>query len=55
MLAIIQGIEVVYPNSFNMVDLEYLAYQLVNKHGYTTVYNMDNEIIKKEIDKLTME
>jgi len=50
-----QGIGVVYPNRLNWVDLEYLAYQLVTKYGYTAVDNMDNETIKKEIDKLTKE
>ena len=52
MLAIMQGISVVYPN-FNRFDLEYLAYQLLQRHNYTTVSNMDNETLKDEIGKIT--
>ena len=33
-------------------DVEYLAYQLIQKHGKTTVINMDTQTVNDEINNI---
>ena len=54
MIGVLQTIAV-FNDSLTYPDLEYLAYQLVKKHGKTTVLSMDNDTIKNEINKIIKE
>ncbi len=39
-------------HNLNYTDLEYLAYQLLQKHSKTAIVNMDTQTINEEINEI---
>ena len=53
MLGVMQTIAVSYETQeFNFTDLEYLAYQLLQKHSKKAVDSMDSQTVRNEINKI---
>lgn len=55
MLAIMQRIAYdIYPNTkFTIIDLEYLTSQLLQKHSFTELKEMDDKTIKEELKAIS--
>ena len=44
----------IYPNTkFNIIDLEYLTSQLLKKHSFTELNEMDGKTIKEELKAIS--